>query len=123
MAIVVGSPTPADQIGPLEALIAANQLQSQTSGECAHLLKSPGLNYSPMIVAVTVVLFYDFCKEKYLCSLLEVDYWQFNALVLTLDQEARTVSALLSSCLSDPLHFPFSDWTYLGISFVMVDFA
>ncbi|KIM61549.1 hypothetical protein SCLCIDRAFT_876821 [Scleroderma citrinum Foug A] len=42
MAIVVGSPTPADQIGPLEALIAANQLQSQTS------------------VAVTVVLFYDF---------------------------------------------------------------
>ena len=46
MAIVVGSPIPADQLGSLEPLIAAVRFQWQTRGGCStRLLRNHALNY------------------------------------------------------------------------------
>ena len=45
MVLVVGSPIPADQLGPLEPLIVAHQTTIRIYCECAHLLKFSVLNY------------------------------------------------------------------------------
>ena len=48
-------------------------------------------------VAVTLFLFYEFCEPNADGDLLKMYCWQCNALVLTLDQEACTTTALLVS--------------------------
>ena len=77
MAIVVGSPIPAEELGlgALESLISVTQMSRPTYCGCAHLLEILALNHTFTVVAVTVFLFYEFCEAKYVCScFLKMDY-------------------------------------------------
>jgi len=40
MAIVIGSPIPADELGPLDPLLTAVQAEWQSRGGCARLLRN-----------------------------------------------------------------------------------
>ena len=61
MAIVVGSPIPADQLGSLGDLLPAVQMQWRTRRRCAHCWNSGAKPYMHT-VGITVLLLYDYCE-------------------------------------------------------------
>ena len=64
MAIVVGSPISADQLGPLGDLLPAVQMQLRTRRKCVHCWNSGAKPYDMPTVGVTVFLLYDYCEQK-----------------------------------------------------------
>jgi len=96
MAIVVGSPMPEDQLGPLEPLIAADQMKTRAYCECAHFLRISALNYIRCSGGHCVLILWILWGKIRACRSLNMDCWRCYAPVLTLDREARTTWALLS---------------------------
>jgi len=99
MAIVIGSPVPADKY-PLDEYLPAIQMRLETRRGCSCLLQSRVLNYGRYSGDYdSLILWVPWAKYK--CTLiLKTVCWQCNVLVLTLDQEVCTALSLFSSLLT-----------------------
>ena len=109
---------PADQLGPLEPLIAEDQMANRTYCGCAHLLKSSVLNHthcSGGYCVLSLWILWGKVRVAYWKWITDAGIQQFWRLI----KRHVLYQCCCRSCLSDPLHFPSSDWAYLGISLIV----